>query len=67
MAKEPVKCAVEKIEGNVEEVAIHSAGNKLKNEDNVNQVKGPPHNATDDAKDVGREAIESVRNAPSRQ
>ena len=40
---------------------------KLETKGKVDQVKGAVHNAVGDARDAGKEAIESVRNAPSKR
>jgi uncharacterized protein YjbJ (UPF0337 family) len=67
MEKEHVKGAAEKVEGNVKEVAGHATGNKkLENEGKVDEVKGAVHTAVGNAKEAGRDAINSVKNAPSR-
>jgi uncharacterized protein YjbJ (UPF0337 family) len=44
-----------------------SGDRKLKTKGKVDQVEGAIHNAAGDAKDAGKEAIDSVRNAPSKQ
>jgi uncharacterized protein YjbJ (UPF0337 family) len=68
MDKEHVKGAADNVAGKVKEVAGQVTGNRtLETEGKVDQVKGALHNAVGDAKDAGEEAIESVRNAPSRQ
>lgn len=67
MDKEHVKGAADNIVGKTKEVAGRATGNKkLETEGNADQVKGTVHNAAGDVKDAGREAIESVRNAPSK-
>ncbi len=67
MDKEHVKGAADKVAGKAKEVAGHITGNrKLETEGKVDRVKGGVHNAVGDAKDAGKDAIESVRNAPSR-
>ena len=67
MDKEHVKGAADKVVGKTEEVAGHVSGDrKLETKGKVDQVKGF-HNAAGDAKDAGKEAIDSVRNAPSKQ
>ena len=67
MDKEHVKGAVDKAVGKTKEVAGHATGNKkLETEGKVDQVKGAAHNAAGDVKDAGKEAIDSVKNAPSR-
>jgi len=68
MDKRHVKGATEKVEGKVKEVVGRITGNrKLENKGKLDQVKGAAHNAVADAKDAGKEAIASVKNAPSRQ
>jgi uncharacterized protein YjbJ (UPF0337 family) len=68
MEKEHVKGAVEKVEGKVKEAIGHVIGNKkLENEGKVDEAKGAVHNAVGDAKEAGKDAIDSVKNAPSRQ
>jgi uncharacterized protein YjbJ (UPF0337 family) len=68
MDKEHVKGAADKGVGKTEEVAGHVSGDrKLETKGKVDQVKGSIHNAAGDAKDAGKEAIDSVRNAPSKQ
>jgi uncharacterized protein YjbJ (UPF0337 family) len=67
MDKEHVKGAADKAAGKTEEVAGHVTGNKkLETEGKVDQVKGAVRNLAGDAKDAGKEAIDSVRNAPSK-
>jgi uncharacterized protein YjbJ (UPF0337 family) len=67
MDKEHVKGAVDNVVGKTKEAAGHATGNKkLEAEGKVDQVKGAVHNAAGDAKDAGKEAIDSVRNAPSK-
>ena len=64
MDKNHVKGATEKVEGKIKEVMGRITGNKkLENKGKLDQVKG----AAADAKDAGKEAIASVKNAPSRQ
>jgi uncharacterized protein YjbJ (UPF0337 family) len=68
MNKEHVKGAADKAAGKTEEVAGHVTGNKrLETEGKVDQVKGAAHTVAGNAKDAGKEAIDSVKNAPSRQ
>jgi uncharacterized protein YjbJ (UPF0337 family) len=56
-----------KSQAKLKEVAGHLSGNKkLETEGKVDQLKGAAHSAAGDAKDVGKQAIESVKNAPSR-
>jgi uncharacterized protein YjbJ (UPF0337 family) len=67
MDKEHVKGAADKAVGKTKEAAGHVTGNKkLETEGKVDQVKGAAHAAAGDAKDAGKEAIEAVRNAPSK-
>lgn len=67
MNEEYVKGAADKVAGKTKEVAGHVTGNKkLETEGKVDQIKGAVHNAAGDAKDAGKEAIDSVRNAPSK-
>jgi uncharacterized protein YjbJ (UPF0337 family) len=66
--KEHVKGAADEVVGKTKEAAGHATGDKeLEAEGKVDQVKGVAHNAAGDAKDAGKEAIDSVRNAPSRR
>jgi len=67
MDKEHVKGAADKVAGKTKEVVGHVTGNKLETEGKVDQVKGAIHNAAGDAKDAGKEAIDSVKNAPSKR
>jgi uncharacterized protein YjbJ (UPF0337 family) len=68
MDKEHVKGATDKVVGKTKEVAGHAAGNKsLETEGKVDQVKGAVHSAAGDAKHAGEEAIEAVKNAPSKR
>ena len=67
MDKEHVKGAADKAAGKIKEVAGRVTGNKkLETEGKVDQVKGAVHNLAGDAKDAGKEAIDSVNNAPSK-
>ena len=67
MDKENVKGAADKAVGKIKEAAGHVTGNKkLETEGKVDQVKGAAHTAASDAKDAGKEAIDSVKNAPSK-
>jgi uncharacterized protein YjbJ (UPF0337 family) len=67
MDKEHVKGAADKVKGKAKEVAGQVGGNKtLEREGKADQVKGSIHNAVGDAKDAGKEAIDSVKNAPSK-
>jgi uncharacterized protein YjbJ (UPF0337 family) len=68
MDKEHVKGTTDRVLGKTKEVAGHVTGDKhLENEGKVDQVKGTIHNAAGDVKDAGKEAIEAVKNAPSKQ
>ena len=68
MDKEHVKGATEKAVGKAEETLGHVTGNrKLETEGKVDQAKGALHNKVGDAKDAGKEAIDTVRNAPSKR
>ena len=68
MDKEHVKGAEDKAMGKTKEVAGHISGNKKLETEKVrlDQVKGAAHTAAGHAKDPGKEAIDSVKNAPSR-
>jgi uncharacterized protein YjbJ (UPF0337 family) len=67
MDKEHVKGAADKTAGKIKEVAGHVTGNKrLETEGKGDQVKGAVHKAAGDAKDAGKEAIDAVKNAPSK-
>jgi uncharacterized protein YjbJ (UPF0337 family) len=66
--KEHVKGAAAKVAGKIKEVTGHVTGNKkLETDGKVDQLKGAAHSAAGDAKDAGKQAIESVKNAPSRR
>jgi uncharacterized protein YjbJ (UPF0337 family) len=67
MNEQHAKGAADKVAGKAKEVAGHVTGNKkLETEGKVDQVKGAVHNAAGDAKDVGKKAVEAVKNAPSK-
>jgi uncharacterized protein YjbJ (UPF0337 family) len=67
MDKEHVKGAADNVAGKIKEVAGHASGNKkLEREGKVDQAKGAIHNAVGNAKDAGKEAVESVKNAASK-
>jgi uncharacterized protein YjbJ (UPF0337 family) len=67
MDKEHVKGATDNVVGKTKEVAGHVMGNKnLETEGKVDQAKGAVHNVAGDAKDAGKEAVEAVKNAPSK-
>jgi uncharacterized protein YjbJ (UPF0337 family) len=68
MDKEHVKGAADKAVGKTKEVAGRVTGDKtLEIDGKVQQAKGAIHNKVGNAKDAGKEAIDSVRNAPSKQ
>jgi uncharacterized protein YjbJ (UPF0337 family) len=68
MDKEHVKGATDKVVGKTKEVAGYVTGDKkLETEGKVDQAKGAIRSKVGDAKDAGKEAIDSVRNAPSKQ
>jgi uncharacterized protein YjbJ (UPF0337 family) len=68
MDKEHVKGAVDKVVGKSKEVAGRVTGDKkLETEGKVDQAKGAIRNKVGNTKDVGKQAIDSVRNAPSKQ
>jgi uncharacterized protein YjbJ (UPF0337 family) len=67
MDKEHVKGAADKAAGKTKEVAGQVTRNKkLETEGKVDQLKGAAHSAAGDTKDAGKEAIDSVKNAPSK-
>jgi uncharacterized protein YjbJ (UPF0337 family) len=67
MDKEHVKGAADKVVGKIKEVAGHMTGDrKLETEGKIDQAKGAIRHKVGDAKDAGKEAIDSVRNAPSK-
>lgn len=68
MDKEHVKGAADNLAGKTKEVVGNATGNKkLETQGGVDQLKGAAHNAAGNVKDAGKEAIESVRNAPSKR
>ena len=68
MDKEHVKGATDKVVGKTKEVAGHVTGDKnLETEGKLDQVKGAIHKKVGDAKDAGKEAVDDVRNAPSKK
>ena len=68
MDKEHVKGAADKVVGKTKEVAGHVTGDKnLETEGKIDQVKGAIHKKVGDAKDAGEEAVDAVRNAPSKK
>jgi uncharacterized protein YjbJ (UPF0337 family) len=67
MNEQHVKGAADKVAGKIKELAGHITGSKkLETEGKVDQVKGAVRNLAGDAKDAGKKAIDSVRNAPSK-
>jgi uncharacterized protein YjbJ (UPF0337 family) len=67
MNEQLAKGAADKVAGKIKEFAGRVTGNKkLETEGKVDQVKGAIHNATGDAKDAGKKAIEAVKKAPSK-
>ncbi|HET6216070.1 MAG TPA: CsbD family protein [Acidobacteriaceae bacterium] len=62
--KEHVKGAADNVKGKAKEVAIQVGGNKTLEQGKADQVKGAIHNAVGDVKDAGKDAIDSVKNAP---
>jgi uncharacterized protein YjbJ (UPF0337 family) len=67
MNKEHVKGAANNVSGKTKEVVGHAIGSKkLEAKGKADQVKGAVHNAVGDAKDAGKKAVDSVRNAPSK-
>jgi uncharacterized protein YjbJ (UPF0337 family) len=67
MNEQYVKGAADKVTGKIKEVAGHVTGSKkLETKGKVDQVKGAVRNLAGDAKDAGKEAIDSVKNAPSK-
>jgi uncharacterized protein YjbJ (UPF0337 family) len=67
MNEQHVKGAADKVAGKTKEVVGHVTGSKkLETEGKVDQVKGAVRNLAGDAKDAGKEAIDSVKNAPSK-
>lgn len=68
MDREHVKGAADKAMGQIKEAVGHAVGSKkLETKGKVDQAKGAAHNAAGDVKDAGKEAIDSVKNAPSRR
>ncbi len=67
MNEEHMKSATGNVAGKAKEVSGRVKGNrKLETEGKVDRVRAAVHEAVGDARDVGQEAIDSVRNAPSR-
>ena len=68
MDKEHVKGVADKVVGKSKEVAGHVTGGKnLETEGKVDQAKGPIHKKVGDTKDAGKQAVDAVRNAPSKK
>jgi uncharacterized protein YjbJ (UPF0337 family) len=67
MDKEHVKGVADDVKGKVKEATGHVFGDKnLEQEGKVDQAKGAAHKVAGDVKDAGRDAIDSVRHAPSK-
>jgi uncharacterized protein YjbJ (UPF0337 family) len=67
MDKEHIKGAADNLVGKTKEVVGKATGNKkLETQGRIDQLKGALHNTAGNLKDAGEEAIESVRNAPSK-
>jgi uncharacterized protein YjbJ (UPF0337 family) len=67
MDKEHVKGVADDVKGKVKEGTGRVFGDKkLEQEGKLDQVKGAVHKTAGDVKDAGRDAIDSVRNAPSK-
>jgi uncharacterized protein YjbJ (UPF0337 family) len=67
MDKEHIKGVADDVKGKVKEATGHVFGDKkLEQEGKLDQVKGAAHKAAGDVKDAGRDAIDSVKHAPSR-
>jgi uncharacterized protein YjbJ (UPF0337 family) len=68
MDKEHVKGAADKVVGKTKEVAGRVTGDKkLESEGKVDQAKETIHEKVGDVKDAGKEAVDSVKNAPSQR
>ncbi len=68
MDKEHVKGAADDVKGKTKEAVGNVVGNKqLEQEGETDQVRGAAHKAVGDFKDAGKEAIDSVKHAPSKQ
>jgi uncharacterized protein YjbJ (UPF0337 family) len=68
MDKEHVKGAADQTIGKIKEVAGRVVGDReLEADGKVDQAKGAAHKVAGDVKDAGRDAIDSVRNAPSQK
>jgi uncharacterized protein YjbJ (UPF0337 family) len=67
MNEQHVKGAAGKVSGKIKEFAGRVTGNKkLETEGKVDQVKGAIHNAAGDAKDAGKEAIDTLKKSPGK-
>jgi len=67
MNEQHAKGAADKVAGKIKEFAGRVTGNKkLETEGKVDQVKGAIHNAAGDAKDAGKEAIDTLKQSPSK-
>ena len=67
MNEQYVKGAADNVTGKIKEFAGRVTGNKkLETKGKVDQLKGAVHNAVGDARDAGKEAIDRVKNAPSK-
>jgi uncharacterized protein YjbJ (UPF0337 family) len=68
MNEQHVKGAADKVTGKIKEFAGRVTGNrKLETKGKVDQLKGAVRNAVGDVRDAGKEAIDCVKNAPSRR
>lgn len=62
-----MKGAADKVAGKIKAFAGRVTGNKkLETKGKVDQLKAAVHNAVGDARDAGKEAIDSVKNAASK-
>ena len=68
MNEQYLKGAADKVTGKIKEFAGRVTGNKkLETKGKVDQLKGAVHNAVGDARNAGKEAMDSVKNAASRR
>jgi uncharacterized protein YjbJ (UPF0337 family) len=68
MEKEHVTGEAEKIKGKAKEVTGQVIGNKkLENEGKLDEVEGSARKAVGNVKEAGKDAVDSVKNASSRQ
>jgi uncharacterized protein YjbJ (UPF0337 family) len=68
MDKEHLKGAVDRAIGKSKEAAGRVTGDKkLETEGKIDQAKGTVRKRVGDVKDAGKEAVDSVRNAPSKR